>query len=179
MAISGNDKLESFFEEYDMNIKCNIERYSSKASEYYRSQLKSCIKIEKCEEILFDHTKPDYEIGREQMIVQRARSGSEIMKNNGQFCSKPLQKKKSAIKTGWSYVSWGAKQLKDKVKSRNEGDSMSKTFDEKDISEEIINDGLKLAEPTVLINMTKITRQSVKPPKFYNQTQTSTISTFL
>jgi hypothetical protein len=45
---------------------------------------------------------------------------------------------------------------------------MSKTFDEKDISEEIINDGLKLAEPIVLINMTKITRQSVKPPKFYN-----------
>jgi hypothetical protein len=65
MAISGNDKLESFFDEYDMNIKCNIERYSSKASEFYRLQLKSCANTEKCEVILFDLNKPDYEIGRE------------------------------------------------------------------------------------------------------------------
>ena len=51
------------------------------------------------------------------------------MRNNGQFCSKPVQKKKGALKTGWSYVSWGAKQLKDRVKSRNEGEILSKTFD--------------------------------------------------
>ena len=63
------------------------------------------------------------------MVVQRARSGSEIMENNGQFCSKPLKKKKSVMKTGWSYVSWGAKQLKEKVKSRNESNHLSKTFD--------------------------------------------------
>ena len=64
------------------------------------------------------------------MIIQKTRSNSEIMRNNGQFCSKPVLKKKSALKTGWSYVSWGAKQLKEKVQnSRSEGDYLSKTFD--------------------------------------------------
>ena len=93
------------------------------------------------------------------MIVQKTRSNSEIMRNNGQFCSKPSQKKKGALKTGWSYVSWGAKQLSNKVKSRNDDSQMSKTFDgHHDISEEIINDGLKMADPPVLMNMTKITR---------------------
>ena len=42
MQISGNNKLQNYFEEYDMNIKNNVDRYSSKASEYYRETLKSC-----------------------------------------------------------------------------------------------------------------------------------------
>ena len=92
-----------------MNVKYNVDRYSSKACEFYRQQLKTCASDDNCVEIVMDQNKPDYEIGREQMLVQRARSGSEIMANNGQFCSKPLKKKKSVMKTGWSYVSWGAK----------------------------------------------------------------------
>ena len=42
MQISGNNKLKDYFEEYDMSIKNNVDRYSSKASEYYRDQLKAC-----------------------------------------------------------------------------------------------------------------------------------------
>ena len=42
MQISGNNKLQNYFEEFDMNIKNNVDRYSSKASEYYRETLKAC-----------------------------------------------------------------------------------------------------------------------------------------
>jgi len=48
-----------------MDIKHNSDRYSSKASEYYREQLKACASAGKCDEILFDQNKPSYEIGRE------------------------------------------------------------------------------------------------------------------
>ena len=56
MALGGNAKLKSFFENYDLHEENLQLRYSTRAAEYYRLQLRSV-----CENIPFDEEKPSYD----------------------------------------------------------------------------------------------------------------------
>lgn len=76
------------------------------------------------------------------------------MENNGKFCSQPVQKKKGALKTGWSYVSWGAKAIKNKAVSSVNQSVNFINGDSSDISEEGLNtDSLEnTKKPVKLMN---------------------------
>lgn len=62
MALGGNKKLHETFSNYDLNEESVQMRYNTRASEFYRLQLRS-----QSEMIPFNENSPTYEIGREQV----------------------------------------------------------------------------------------------------------------
>ena len=62
MALGGNARLKSFFENYDLHEENLQLRYSTRAAEFYRLELRS-----NSEMIPFNEEKPSYDQGREQM----------------------------------------------------------------------------------------------------------------
>ncbi len=63
LKIGGNQRLEKFFEKYDLQDN-KAHRYGSHAAEYYRKLLKS-----ECEESLFNLLPPSYDEGRKYQIL--------------------------------------------------------------------------------------------------------------
>ena len=69
MALGGNKKLKEFFQIYDLNDESVQQRYNTRGADFYRLKLRSM-----GENIPFDETNPSYEIGREQVPQDEARS---------------------------------------------------------------------------------------------------------
>lgn len=80
MALGGNKKLKSYFQNYDLNDEAIEQRYKTRAAEFYRLQLRS-----QCESLPFADKKPIYDLGREQLPTEEVRTAEEIMMNNPPF----------------------------------------------------------------------------------------------
>ena len=77
MALGGNQKLKEFFQIYDLNDESVQQRYNTRAADFYRLKLRSI-----GENIPFDEQNPSYEIGREQVPQDEARSTENLNQSN-------------------------------------------------------------------------------------------------
>jgi len=68
MALGGNKKHKEFFQKYDLNDENVMNRYQTKASQFYRRQLRCASEM-----IPASEDQPTYEVGREQMSPDEAK----------------------------------------------------------------------------------------------------------
>ena len=108
MALGGNKKLKEFFQIYDLNDESVQQRYNTRAADFYRLKLRSM-----GENIPFDEQNPSYEIGREQVPQDEARSAEQIMQNNPPYQSDPNSSASDYLGTGMSYLQIAAQKAKD------------------------------------------------------------------
>ena len=81
MAKGGNTRLKEFFKKYDLSS--NFDRYSTKAAVYYRQNLNNEAEGQNDDKMV----EPSVDIGQQKMEVVKTKTASEIMENNGKFCS--------------------------------------------------------------------------------------------
>lgn len=119
MALGGNKKLRAYFQNYDLNDESVEQRYTTRAAEFYRLQLRAM-----CESIPFGDKKPSYELGREQIPAEEMRSPEEIMHNNPPFQGgmddsdnnyTMVPDVNRVAATASSYLSWASEKAKENV----------------------------------------------------------------